>query len=195
MRRRDAGQGANSKIVKTTPFGPVGIIWTAANRRPRVIRIHLSRPGSRADDKMAALYPGSRKATCPEIDGLAAAIGGFLRGEDIVFPLDLVDLTLCGEFQQRVLRAEHRIPRGRVSTYRLIATHLGKDKAARAVGSALAGNPFPIIVPCHRAIRSDRRLGGYQGGLAMKKCLLEREGIRFDGAGRVICEQYYYDSR
>jgi alkylated DNA nucleotide flippase Atl1 len=50
-----------------------------------------------------------------------------------------------------------------------------------AVGHALAANPFPIIIPCHRAIRSDGSLGGYQGGLAMKRSLLEREGIRFDG--------------
>ncbi|MHA1663588.1 MAG: methylated-DNA--[protein]-cysteine S-methyltransferase, partial [Candidatus Thorarchaeota archaeon] len=55
----------------------------------------------------------------------------------------------------------------------------------RAVGNALARNPFPIIVPCHRAIRSDRTLGGFQGGLKMKRRILEMEGVEFDSTSRV----------
>jgi methylated-DNA-[protein]-cysteine S-methyltransferase len=93
-----------------------------------------------------------------------------------------------------VLYAEHQIPRGRVSTYRLIAEHLGIKNGARSVGNALATNPVPIIVPCHRAIRSDHYLGGYQGGVEMKRTLLKNEGIPFDRAGRVICDKFYYDS-
>jgi methylated-DNA-[protein]-cysteine S-methyltransferase len=56
----------------------------------------------------------------------------------------------------------------------------------------LANNPFPIIVPCHRAIRSDRTLGGYQGGLEMKRALLEGEGIRFDSKARVLVGSMHY---
>ena len=118
----------------------------------------------------------------------------FLEGEEIDFSLDVADLSLCSEFQQLVLRAEHRIPRGSISTYQLIAKYLGKRNAARAVGNALANNPFPLIVPCHRAIRSDRHLGGYQGGLDMKRALLEKEGIPFDNAGRVVCPQFHYET-
>ena len=70
--------------------------------------------------------------------------------------------------------------------------YLGKSNGARAVGNALANNPFPLIVPCHRAIRSDRHLGGYQGGLEMKRALLETEGIAFDKAGRVKCPLFHY---
>jgi O-6-methylguanine DNA methyltransferase len=84
------------------------------------------------------------------------------------------------------------IPRGKLSTYNLIARHVGKPSAARAVGRALATNPFPIIIPCHRAIRSDRTLGGYQGGLAMKRALLEMEGINLDGRGRVVTSAFFY---
>ena len=62
-----------------------------------------------------------------------------------------------------------------------------------SVGNALANKPFPLIVPCHRAILSDRHLDGYQGGLEMKRALLEKEGTPFDDAGRVACAQFYYD--
>jgi methylated-DNA-[protein]-cysteine S-methyltransferase len=184
----------NKKIIKPTPFGSVGVIWTAANQKPKIIRVLLARPGLSAEDQASVLYPNARSSSCAEIDAVAAGIKGLLAGEAIDFSLELADLNLCGAFQQRVLRAEHRIPRGSVSTYQLIAGHLGKKNGARAVGNALANNPFPLIIPCHRAIRTDRTLGGYQGGLDMKRALLEQEGIRFDNAGRVECLTLHYAS-
>ncbi len=60
------------------------------------------------------------------------------------------------------------------------------------MGNALATNPFPIIVPCHRAIRTGGELGGYQGGPRMKRVLLEREGIVFDPAGRAVIRRFHY---
>jgi methylated-DNA-[protein]-cysteine S-methyltransferase len=78
-----------------------------------------------------------------------------------------------------------------MSTYQRIAGHLGNPQAARAVGTALAHNPFPIIVPCHRAIRSDGTLGGFQGGMEMKRILLEMEGVPVDGSGRVVAGQLF----
>jgi methylated-DNA-[protein]-cysteine S-methyltransferase len=126
------------------------------------------------------------------MDGIAERIIGFLSGEDIRFSLEIARLDLCPEFQQRVLRAEHSIPRGSISTYKRIARHLQSPNGARAVGNALANNPFPIIVPCHRAVRQDLSLGGYQGGLDMKRTLLEMEGVEFDEAGRVVRTNFYY---
>ena len=79
-----------------------------------------------------------------------------------------------------------------MSTYQRIAGHLGHPRAARAVGTALAHNPFPIIVPCHRAIRSNGTLGGFQGGVEMKRALLEMEGVLVDGSGRVVPGQLFY---
>jgi len=181
------------KIIKSTPFGSVGVIWIGLNDTPKIVRILLSKPGLSADDQVSELYPNSQRFSCAEIDDVATAIKGLLEGEEIEFSLDVADLSLCTEFQQRVLRAEHRIPRGSISTYQLIAEYLGKRNGARAVGNALANNPFPLIVPCHRAIRSDRHLGGYQGGLEMKRALLEREGIPFDDAGRVAYAQFHYE--
>jgi len=183
----------NRKIIKSTPFGSVGVIWTELNDNPKIVRILLSKPGLSAEDQVSELYPNSQPSSCAEIDDVAIAIKGLLEGEKIEFSLDVTTLSLCTEFQQLVLRAEHRIPRGRISTYRLIAEYLGKRNGARAVGNALANNPFPLIVPCHRAIRSDRHLGGYQGGIEMKRALLEKEGIPFDDKGRVACAQFYYE--
>ena len=100
--------------------------------------------------------------------------------------------TEAGPRIQRVLRAEHRIPRGWVSTYSRIAAYVGVPGSARAVGNALAQNPFPILIPCHRAIRADGSLGGYQGGTAMKRVLLEREGQTFSPTGEVLLQQVYY---
>ncbi len=183
------------KIVKPTPYGSVSIVWINADKGPKVVRILLSKPGLSAERLTSELYPTAHAASCSKIDSVGAGMETLLVGEPVDFSLDLADLDLCGEFQKRVLRAEHAIPRGTVSTYRLIAMHLGKANGARAVGNALANNPFPLIVPCHRAIRSDRHLGGYQGGLEMKRALLAHEGVSFDGAGKVVCLHFHYDTQ
>jgi methylated-DNA-[protein]-cysteine S-methyltransferase len=184
----------NRKIIKQTPYGPAGIIWTGSSGNPRIVRVLLSKPEQSAEERASELYPNSHPASCAEIDVVATSIRRFLEGEEIELSLDVANLSLCSEFQQRVLRAEHGIPRGSVSTYQLIAGFLGRKNAARAVGNALANNPFPIIVPCHRAVRSDRHIGGYQGGPDMKRALLEKEGIPFDDAGRVACRRFHYET-
>jgi methylated-DNA-[protein]-cysteine S-methyltransferase len=74
-----------------------------------------------------------------------------------------------------VLKAATQIPYGEVRSYRWLAQRLGKPKAARAVGNALARNPIPIIIPCHRVVRSNGTIGGYAFGTALKKRLLEME--------------------
>ncbi|HBI47774.1 MAG TPA: hypothetical protein DDX93_03530 [Smithella sp.] len=184
----------NRKIIKPTPFGSVCIIWSILRNSPRIFHILLSRPGLSAEDRASALFPDSRKSSCVEIDSIAASIKAYFEGENIKFSLNLVDLSQCSKFQQSVLRAQHAIPRGRVSTYGLIAEHVGAPGGARAVGNVMAANPFPLIVPCHRAIRSDLSLGGFQSGAEMKRVLLTKEGIIFDEAGRVICPSFYYAS-
>ena len=89
-----------------------------------------------------------------------------------------VDLSLVGPFERRVLEQLRRIPKGQVRTYRDIAREIGQPGATRAVGNACAKNPVPLIIPCHRVVRSDGGLGGYslRGGVAVKRKLLEQEG-------------------
>lgn len=80
-------------------------------------------------------------------------------------------------FQKKVWGAMARIPRGKVSTYGLVARAIGKPKAMRAVGYACNQNPFAPDIPCHRIVSSDGTLGGYAQGPAKKRALLKREGI------------------
>jgi methylated-DNA-[protein]-cysteine S-methyltransferase len=182
-----------SKILLSTPFGPVALIWSIIEDIPIIIRVILSRPELSAKDLMVGLYPDLQESSCAKIDNVANSVQSFLEGEDVVFSLESVAINQCSPFQRSVLIAEHGIPRGCVSTYKLIGDYLGKERGARAVGNALANNPFPIIIPCHRAIRSDRSIGGFQGGLDMKRTLLMREGIKFDGAGRVSVNSFQYE--
>lgn len=76
-----------------------------------------------------------------------------------------------------------KIPEGKVTTYGDIAKALGSPHASRAVGRILNKNPNPVVVPCHRVVMSDGCIGGYAFGKAMKKGLLEKEGLRFAGDG------------
>ena len=170
------------KVIEDTPIGPVGIVWSELGGKPRVVRVTIG--GGKAD-------PGLEEGSRPEIERTAAALRGILAGKPAAAPLETAALELLTPFRQAVLRATARIPRGKVATYGGLARRLGREKAARAVGNALAANPFPLIVPCHRVIRSDGTVGGFTGGDETKRRLLELEGIRFDGrkpvpAGRVI---------
>jgi methylated-DNA-[protein]-cysteine S-methyltransferase len=182
----------NKKIITKTPFGTVCVVWSVSNKNPRIANILFSRLGLSAENQAVRLFPNSRKSSCAEIDKIAYSIKAYLEGENVKFSLNLVDLSQCTEFQQSVLRAQHAIPRGSVSTYGLIAAHVGAPGGARAVGNALAGNPFPLIVPCHRTIRSDLHLGGFQSGTEMKRALLNKEGIKLDRTGRIICKRLHY---
>ncbi|MBI4528242.1 MAG: methylated-DNA--[protein]-cysteine S-methyltransferase [Deltaproteobacteria bacterium] len=87
------------------------------------------------------------------------------------------DLSNLPPFTRNVLRLAAKIPYGEVKSYRWIAEQLGKPKATRAVGNALARNPVPIIIPCHRVVRSDGTIGGFALGSRWKRRLLRLEKI------------------
>jgi len=177
-------------MTHPSPFGDFAVVWIERVRGPEVRRILLPKSGMKAE--IRARFPNVRPGSHGEVAALARDIDAFLRGWPIEFSLSRVFLAGSSGFQQQVLRAEHAIPRGRVSTYGAIAAHIGLPGAARAVGRALATNPFPIVIPCHRAIRADGSLGGYQGGVDMKRALLELEGVEVSPPGRVLRPRMHY---
>ena len=169
----------------------ISIIWKEIAGQAKIQRIFLSNESVSATELVDQIYPQAEKQSCEQIDEIADEIVRFLNGEDIDFSLEFVDLELTKPFQKKVLITEHGIPRGWISTYQRIANHIRNPKAARPVGNALKNNPFPIIIPCHRAIRSDGTLGGFQGGMKMKRKLLEFEGRKFSSNGKIISDKFY----
>jgi methylated-DNA-[protein]-cysteine S-methyltransferase len=100
----------------------------------------------------------------------------YFRGEKVDFP-DELDLSSATPFQQAIWQAARKIPYGQTRSYGWLAAQAGKVSAARAVGQAMSRNPLPVIVPCHRVIAADGGLGGFSGGLELKKSLLQLEGV------------------
>lgn len=181
-----------SYVSLRSAFGTLSIVWQETEQRPKIERVFLPVPQTSVEVLVRAAFVGAQPGSSSPIAELGERIQAFLEGEAVDFGLEMVALERCSSFQRRVLLAEHRIPRGWVSTYGRIASSLGIPAGARAVGRALATNPFPIIIPCHRAIRAGGELGGYQGGNKMKRALLELEGIEFSQAGKVLMRRGYY---
>jgi methylated-DNA-[protein]-cysteine S-methyltransferase len=111
-----------------------------------------------------------------ELDDVRRELDEYFEGRRRRFDTD-VDWTLTRGFFRRVLKATARIPFGSVSSYRDVAAKAGNARAMRAAGNALGSNPIPIVVPCHRVVRTGGALGGYTGGLERKRFLLELEGV------------------
>lgn len=108
------------------------------------------------------------------LDRLAFEVEEYLTGSRRSFDLPL-DLTLTTGFRREVVRHLPEIPYGRTATYTEVAALAGSPRAVRAVGTACAKNPLPLVVPCHRVVRSDGTTGQYAGGPAAKRWLLELE--------------------
>lgn len=176
-----------------TRFGSLSIVWLDGKDGPRVRRVFLPNDRVSADDVVRNAFPGSMSLSCGPIRELSGRVQRFLNGEAVEFDTKLIELEKCPQFQRKVLRAERRIPRGWVSTYGRIARSLGVSNGARAVGRALSLNPFPIIIPCHRAVKSDGTLGGFQGGLDMKRELLVLEGIEVSPQGGILTGNMWYE--
>jgi O-6-methylguanine DNA methyltransferase len=155
-----------------SPLGPLVVAWnglgvSAVEAAPDDAAFeanHLARTGR----------PAHRVERVP--DRLAAAIARRLDGDRRV----RIDLDLRGhsDFERDVWQKALQIPRGEVRPYGWVAAEIGRPKAVRAVGTALGHNPVPLIVPCHRVVRSDGTIGQYSlGGPGNKRTILEAEGL------------------
>ena len=109
---------------------------------------------------------------------LAEALRAYFEGRPTRFDVRL-DLGAVTEFRRRALQACRRIPWGQTGTYADLARTAGSPNASRAAGSAMAHNPLPLVVPCHRVVRSDGSLGGFSSpqGVQLKRRLLQLEGV------------------
>src|SRR5438128_1871745 len=162
-----------------SPFGELLVALTAQGL------VKLDYPDRDFDEELemiaARLSPRilfSPKAT----DAVRRELDEYFEGKRRDFDVP-VDLSLSRGFARKVLSATARIPFGSLSTYREVAAEAGNIKATRAAGNALGSNPIPIVVPCHRVVRSGGALGGYGGGIERKRWLLELEGALAPGAG------------
>ena len=126
------------------------------------------------DSLASTLSPRMLEAPA-RLDDVRRELDEYFAGRRRDFDLP-IDWALASAFGRRVLQATAAIPFGQVATYGAVAAEAGNPKASRAAGRALGANPIPIVVPCHRVVRTGGALGGYTGGLEKKKSLLTIEG-------------------
>jgi len=154
---------------------PLGRLLVAVSRRGVVRVSYPDEDGGRALEDLARALSPRIVESAPATDDLRRELDEYFDGRRRSFDVK-VDLSPVAGFSRRVLRAAERIPFGSVRTYRDVATSAGSPGATRAAGNALGANPVPIVVPCHRVVRTGGGLGGYAGGLERKEQLLRLEG-------------------
>lgn len=124
-----------------------------------------------------------------EYEDVASEISKIYRGKKTDLKLEMLELSLDksnsdlpikSTFQRDVLIETYKIPYGEVVTYKSLAEKVG-GRAYRAVGTVMANNPFPLIIPCHRVVKSDLTIGKYGGGPKMKREILKKEGVQLKG--------------
>jgi len=156
-----------------TELGNLGIVWSIRDRSLLVERILLPNevPGENPvffqfhsmDRQQVTKIPGEQVPK--EIFIIEEHLQRCIDGKWTNTDLEIFNFTRCSEFQKAVLLADYKVPPGWITTYGRIADKIGKPGSARAIGRALATNPFPLIIPCHRAMHADGGLGGYRGGV------------------------------
>jgi len=163
-------------VAYTVLDAPVGPVLVAATRRG-LVRIAFG-PHAYKDEVLQDLSDRISPRVVEAgtyFEGVRRELDEYFEGRRTRFDLPL-DWSLIGGFGRRVLKRTAEIPYGRVSTYRDVAAAAGSPRGARAAGNALGSNPIPIVVPCHRVLHSGGGLGGYGGGLDVKRFLLHLEG-------------------
>jgi len=149
---------------------PLGLYLVLERQDGRIRRTRFSR------------YPSDRPLPQDLSDRIRKLLKNPAREEEEYgLPKDILDLSMLTKFQREVLDVVAFIPWGETMTYGQVAERLGRHGAARAVGRALAANPFPLIIPCHRVVAVNG-IGGYGPGTNLKKMLMDLEANRVDDA-------------
>lgn len=162
-------------VAYTTVDSPIGPLLLAATPRG-LVRVGFDVEGHDAVLESLATRLSPRVLRAPgRLDAAARELAEYFDGRRRVFDLDL-DLSLSTAFRRTVQQHLSDIGYGQTTTYRDLAALVGRPTASRAVGTACATNPLPVVLPCHRVLRTDGSLGGYLGGLDAKRLLLGLEG-------------------
>jgi methylated-DNA-[protein]-cysteine S-methyltransferase len=162
-------------VAYTEIDSPVGKLMVAATPRGLVrITFPVEKPETVLEQLASRVSPRILESPA-RLDDVRRELDRYFEGRLQRFDLPL-DWQLTRGFYRKVLRATARIPYGQTRSYSEMANKAGSPRAVRATGTALGSNPLPIIVPCHRVLRSGGALGGYGGGLEVKQALLELEG-------------------
>ncbi|HEV2980460.1 MAG TPA: methylated-DNA--[protein]-cysteine S-methyltransferase [Solirubrobacteraceae bacterium] len=174
LAQRIADEGL-ADVSYTSTDSPFGTLLLAATKRGLV---RLAFPEESLDGMLEGLArrisPRIVEARAP-FDDVRRELDEYFSATRRSFELAL-DRRLMAPFAQRVLRVTSQIPYGGVLSYAEVAADAGSPRGFRAAGNALGANPIPIVIPCHRVLRSGGSLGGYGGGLPRKRFLLELEG-------------------
>ncbi|MGQ0556211.1 MAG: methylated-DNA--[protein]-cysteine S-methyltransferase [Nitrospiraceae bacterium] len=160
-------------IIFKSPWGWMGI----AESLKGIQAIVLPKQWKRAveSDLSAQFSEPVQWGTSPSLEAARRQLLDYLTGRRKSFDL-LLDLTGGTTFQRQVWRTLQRVPYSKLRSYQWIAARVGGPQYARAVGNAVGANPLPIVIPCHRIVAHDASLGGFSGGLPMKRKLLSLEG-------------------
>ena len=152
---------------------PFGRVWVAVTDRG-LVRVSFDDRDTVLDELARRVSPRVLEAPS-RADAVRRELDDYFAGRRTAFELPLDRRLVRSDFQRRVLAAADAIPYGTHRTYTEVAAAAGKAKAVRAAGSALGANPLCIVLPCHRVLRAGGGLGGYAGGLPVKRWLLDRE--------------------
>lgn len=158
---------------------PVGTLVAATTTRG-LVRLAYEDDNGGVDailDRLAQRVSPRILEAPARLDAVRRELEEYFAGARTSFDLP-IDWTLTSRFGREVLRACSAIPFGETATYAQLATLAGSPNGSRATGNALGANPVPIVVPCHRVLRTGGGLGGYTGGLHRKEALLAVEGRR-----------------
>jgi methylated-DNA-[protein]-cysteine S-methyltransferase len=161
-------------IGYTTIDSPVGRLLLASTSKGLVRVAYQSEDHDRVLSTLASRISPRILRDPKRLDAAAREIGEYFAGRRTVFDLPL-DFSLSHGFRQVVQQQLPQIGYGKTRSYGQVAAMVGNPKAVRAVGTACATNPVPIVVPCHRVVRADGTLGGYAGGPEAKSTLLTLE--------------------
>jgi methylated-DNA-[protein]-cysteine S-methyltransferase len=159
---------------------PMGWLWASA-RDGRVTACSFGHPTRREAEAASAAAAGEGREDAL-LARLAEDLCRYFAGAPVNLSAYPVDVSAQPPFRRRALLAAREIPYGQVRTYGWLAAQAGRPTGARAAGQAMARNPVGLLVPCHRVVAAGGRIGGFGGGPAMKRALLQLEGVRFEGA-------------